>query len=510
MKSSIYIKCLLLVLGLSLASCSNQLDEDRELRSYQDDIDYTSEDGAYGALVGAYSSFQSVGWEQIPLIAVRGDDVNAGGLGDQQSFADTDNFIYDNNYWMYNSLWENWFQDALQITSQIEQLELYRSAGVNSNLIDQYIAEAMTLRAFITFQLSRTFGDVYLIESTDQSQITVETKDFLMQWISDQMDEAIPNLLDMHPNNRTDIPGGITKYTALAVQAMANLELKNYQAVADATGEIISSQEFELYDDYYQLFKTPGKLCNENIWEIQYSDFGQSSGDNVSHLFAFYGPQNWTAAVPEATSGWGFYEPSVKYIKFMLDRGETVRLETSVLFTDRGIAEIQTDPNYSTLPDFITNTTRDGDVINDYARAMFASGKHYLPSIQLTDGRTSYGTNKNYTVMRYAEILLMYAEALTRGANGSAGSADDAVNLVRARAGLGALSGVSSTQVMDEKFAEMAMEWGIRYYDMLRLEETSELSYDGRTFTMDKAFIPYPLAQLDVSPILQEYYNQNN
>ena len=112
--------------------------------------------------------------------------------------------------------------------------------------------------------------------------------------------------------------------------------------------------------------------------------------------------------------------------------------------------------------------------------------------------------------MRYAEILLMYAEALTRGANGSAGSADDAVNLVRARAGLGALSGVSSTQVMDEKFAEMAMEWGIRYYDMLRLEETSELSYDGRTFTMDKAFIPYPLAQLDVSPILQEYYNQNN
>ncbi|WP_047244914.1 RagB/SusD family nutrient uptake outer membrane protein [Maribacter thermophilus] len=510
MKSTIYIKSLLLVCGLYLASCDNKLDEDAELRSYQNDIDYSSTEGAYGAVVGAYAAFQSVGWEQIPLIAVRGDDVNAGGLGDQQSFADTDNYTYDNNYWMYNSLWENWFQDVMQITSQIEQLELYREGGVSSSLVDQYIAEAMTLRGFITLELSRVFGDVYLIESTDQTSITVESKEYLMQWISDQMDEAIPNLVDLHPNQRTDIPGGMTKYTALAVKAMANLELKNYQAVADATGEIINSGKFELYDDFYQLFKIPGKLCNENILEIQYSDFGQSSGANEAHLFAFYGPQGWTPAVPEAGEGWGFFEPSTKYIKFMLDRGETTRLETSVLFTDRGIADLQTDPDYATLPDFVSNTTRDGDVINDYSRAMFASGKHYLPSIQLTEGRTDYGTNKNYTVIRYAEVLLMYAEALTRGASGTAGSADDAVNLVRARAGMPALSGVTSDDVMDEKFAELAMEWGIRYYDMIRLEETSELSYDGRTFTMEKAYLPYPLEQLDVSPILDEYNNQNN
>lgn len=510
MRSSIYIKSLLLVCGLYLAGCENRLDEDAELRSYQNDIDYSSTEGAYGAIVGAYASFQSVGWEQIPLIAVRGDDVNAGGLGDQQGFADTDNYTYDNNYWMYNSLWENWFQDVMQITSQIEQLELYREGGVDSDLIDQYIAEAKTLRGFITLELSRVFGDVYLIESTDQTSITVESKEYLMQWISDQMDEAIPNLVDLHPNQRTDIPGGMTKYTALAVKAMANLELENYQAVADATGEIINSGKFELYDDFYQLFKIPGKLCNENILEIQYSDFGLSSGANESHLFAFYGPQGWTPAVPEAGEGWGFFEPSTKYIKFMLDRGETTRLETSVLFTDRGIADLQTDPDYATLPDFVSNTTRDGDVINDYSRAMFASGKHYLPSIQLTEGRTDYGTNKNYTVIRYAEVLLMYAEALTRGASGTAGSADDAVNLVRTRAGMPSLSGVTSDDVMDEKFAELAMEWGIRYYDMIRLGETSELSYDGRTFTMEKAYLPYPLEQLDISPILDEYNNQNN
>ena len=52
---------------------------------------------------------------------------------------------------------------------------------------------------------------------------------------------------------------------------------------------------------------------------------------------------DWTPKVAGATDGWGFFEPSMKYIKFMLDRGETVRLETSVIFTDRGIAEIKKD-----------------------------------------------------------------------------------------------------------------------------------------------------------------------
>ena len=109
-------------------------------------------------------------------------------------------------------------------------------------------------------------------------------------------------------------------------------------------------------------------------------------------------------------------------------------------------------------------------------------------------------------IIRYAEILLMYAEAVTRGGTASAGTADNAVNLVRARAGLGNLSGVTSQQVMDEKYAELAMEWGNRYYDMIRLENTAELSYDGRTFTMAKKYYPYPLPQLDKSPILKEYF----
>ncbi|MGC4129188.1 MAG: RagB/SusD family nutrient uptake outer membrane protein [Bergeyella sp.] len=503
MKRIIYINFILAAFaGAALSSCDNKMDEELELFA-SSTVDYTSTEGAKGALIGAYATFQNVGWEQIPLIAVRGDDVNAGGLGDQPGFTDTDNFVYDNNNWMYNSLWKEWYQDIVNITTQIDELEKYRAAGVNSTLINQYQAEAKTLRAFMTFQISRVFGDIIVMEVPDQTQLTFRTKDAVMQWVSSQMDEAIPNLPDMRPNQRTDLKGGITKYTALAVKALANLELKNYSEVANATGQIISSGKFSLYSDYYELFKIPGKLADENLLEIQYSDFGTSSGTAVNHLWAFYGPQQWTPAVTGASAGWGFYEPSLKYIKFMIDRGDQKRLQTSVLFTNRGINKIKEDPAYTSLPSWISNTTPDGDIILDYSRAMFASGKHYLPSNQLTSGRTDYGSNKNYIVIRYAEILLMYAEAVARGASATAGTADNAVNLVRTRAGLASLSGVTADQVMDEKYAELGMEWGIRYYDMVRLGNTSALSYDGKTFTMDKQFLPLPLAQLDYINIVK-------
>lgn len=499
-----------IVMLLVGTACHDLLDEPAENRSYTEETDYTNSEDMILPIIGAYAEVYSRGWEDFPLISVRGDDVNAGGKGDQQDFAETDLYNYNKDYWMYNSVWQNFYADIFDAHSAMEQIELYREYATNTDLAGQYIAEAKTLRAWLLFEVSRVWGDVYITESSDPSDLLVKEvspKEEVMQHISDQMDEAIPNLPAIRPNERTDIPGGVTKYTALAIKAMANLELKNYQAVADATSEIIASGKFSLESDFYNLFKIPGKLNNENLFEFQYSDFGQGSGDAKSFEFAVYGPQVWIPKVEGASSGWGFYEPSLKWIKFMIDRGERTRLETSVLFTPDGIDELKSDPNYANLPSWISNITPSGDVIENFDRALFSSGKHYLPSDQLTPGRTTYGTNKNLIITRYAEILLMHAEALTQGANSSAMTADAAVNLVRQRAGLSPLSGVTNQQVMDEKFAELGMEWGIRYYDMVRLGKNSELSYDGRTFTDDKTFLPYPQNQVDLLPTLQQENN---
>ncbi|QTY26307.1 RagB/SusD family nutrient uptake outer membrane protein [Flavobacterium sp. CS20] len=496
---------LVIVVCTTLTSCDDKL-EQNEGQLAADDLDFTQSEDMILPLIGAYSVTYSRGWEDPLLIGVRGDDVNAGGLGDQPLFTETDLYNYDRGFWMYNQVWENFYGDILDINNTRETIEQYQefATGDFIGLADQYIAETKVLSGFQHLQMSKLWGDIFIITSTDVKQEIdngVYTKMEVMQYVSDLMDEAIPFLPDMRPNERTDVPGGVTKYTALAIKAMANLEMENYQGVADATKEIIDSNKFILFPDFYELFKKPGKLADENIFELQFSDFNSATGPVSNHLFAPFDPSSWDPVVETASGGWGFYEPSLKYIKFMLDRNDQIRLVTSVNFTPRGIDKIMEDPNYATLPNYISNVTLDGDVFNDYSRAMFASGKHYLPSNQLTPGRNDYGSGKNLIVIRYAEILLMYAEALTRGASGSNMTADQAVNIVRSRVNMPALSNVTTQDVLNEKYAELAMEWGIRYFDMIRVDNYDELSYGGRTFTADKELLPYPQEQLDLLPL---------
>lgn len=505
MKKSDFTKILLLCLifGFGAMSCSDKLEE-REGQLDTGDFDYTDASNMDQAVIGAYHEFATRGWEEPLLLGVRGDDVNAGGLGDQQPYADIDLFNYDKDYWMINSLWSVHYNDIINMNSAINQVLQFKEFANEEEAAraDQYIAEISVLRAYLHLNLARTWENIFIITSNqpdEELKQGVSSKAEVMQFISDEMDAAIALLPDARPNERTDIRGGVTKYTAYAIKALAHQEIENYQEVANAAGAIISSGKFSLYEDFYQLFKKPGELSNESLLELQFSDYGSETGNALYHLYAPFGPQNWTPARENASAGWGFYEPSNKFIKFMIDRGEEVRLQTSVLFTDRGIQELEDEG--VVFPNFVSNTTPSGDVINDFARAKFSSGKHYLPSVQLTDERNNYGAGKNFIVIRYAEILLMYAEALKLGANATSISADEAVNLVRSRAGMPALSGVTHQQVLDEKFAELAMEWGIRYYDMVRNDKLDELSYDGRSFSASERYLPYPQAQLDALPI---------
>lgn len=500
---SIYF-CLSAVLLLGASACSDKFDT-QEGQLSSSNLDYTDPSQMIGALIGAYNVVGTRGWEEPLLLSVRGDDVNAGGLGDQQPFADTDQYVYNKDYWMYNALWNGHYSDIIDLNTAILQIENFMEfmEGEDLERAQQYIAEIKVLRGWLHLNITRTYEDVYIYRTnepaTEIEENGISSKEEVLQFISDEMDEAIPNLPDQRPNERTDLPGGVTMYTAYALKAIANLELENYQAVADATGEIISSGKFSLYPDYYQLFKKPGELSDESLFEIQYSDFGNSTGDSFYHLYAPFGPQGWEPARENASGGWGFFEPSMKFIKFMIERDDETRLVTSVNFTNRGIQALEDDG--VNVPSYVSNTTPSGDVLNDYARAFFSSGKQYLPSVQLTEGRNNYSAGKNYIVMRYAEVLLMYAEAVVRGANGTGMTADQAVNIVRNRAGLGNLSGVTIEDVMDEKFAELAMEWGIRYYDMIRLDNYDELSYDGRTFSAADEYLPYPQAQVDALPL---------
>lgn len=487
---------------ISVTSCLDNLDKPFEDEAFTSDVDYAVGADMIKPLLGAYHGLYTRGWEEPITLGIRGDDVDA--AGDQVAMQEQDAFKYLPSHWNPNSVWKGHYDDIVNTFSAMTEIEKYRAAANNDALTDQYLAECRVIRAYLYLDVARTFGGCIVIDELDNIQNTpVSNKAAVMQYIVDEMNAVIPNLPAVNPNKRTDVKGGMTRYTAYALMALAYQEMENYQGVADATSEIIGSGEYELANDYYLLFKKAGKLDDEIIMEFQYSDFNQGEGERFSFLFAPFGIGGWTPVVTGAKDGWGFYAPTRKYIKFMLDRGETVRLETSVVFTPDGITQLQND--YGTLPAWISNKNREGDIFNNNARLKFASGKHIQPSSELIEGRLEFGSNKNFIVIRYAEMLLMYSEALTRGATSNLSlSAADAVNLVRNRAGMGSLSNVTTEVVLDEKFAELAMEWGIRYYDMVRTKNTAELTHEGKTFTMDKAYLPFPADQVAELPQLAD------
>jgi hypothetical protein len=135
-------------------------------------------------------------------------------------------------------------------------------------------------------------------------------------------------------------------------------------------------------------------------------------------------------------------EPSAEIESFFISRSDSVRRKTTILYAGA-------DKN-----NFVTTPSGDKVYGNDIHQTRFM-GKSYLPSNQMTTGRTDYGSNNNVRVLRYADVLLLNAEAkLRKGQNG-----DVPFNLVRQRAKLNPITGVTLNQVLDERRAEFACEW---------------------------------------------------
>jgi len=207
---------------LGTTGCEKYIDSINENKSLTGATDYSISSNMILPLIGTYSEFNNTEWENFPLIAVRGDDVNAGGLGDQQDYAETDNFNYNKDYWMYNSLFQNYYTNMFSANSSIEQVELYLEAGANQAIGSQYIGEIKVLKAWWLFNLSRMWGSLPIPTKSSPSELFVaplSTKDEIMQMISDMMDEAIPVLPAVRPNERTDIPGGVTKYNCTGYES---------------------------------------------------------------------------------------------------------------------------------------------------------------------------------------------------------------------------------------------------------------------------------------------------
>lgn len=498
---------LLLLLVLEATGCKKFLNRDVEDKTKGTTIDYTNLNAMYSPVSGVYRTAEGdnpglVHWVDCGIRTVRGDDVAKGSSpNDQGTLTDIKNFQNSNpgvvSFWGNNNYWNDHFGLVLYCNEAMNDLGRYAanipaSDSKNWALYNQYRSEVRVIRAWAEMLASRVFGDVPIV--TDNTALTTVSKSTVTevrQWIISEMDSAIGYLEDARPNQSAH-KGAITKYTALLLKAKAAADIAandngsaSWDIVLSATNDIINSNKFTLFPDFYQLWKIPGKLSDESLFELQYTDFGTSTGTSITPgaFFDFQGPSGNQQGSPVA--GWGFLSPTQNIVDFFNSRNDSVRLKTSILFAG------------ATESTFVTTPSGDKIYGNSNGQTRFM-GKVYLPTNQMTPGRTNYGSNNNVRVLRYADALLLNAEAkIRKGQNG-----DVPFNLVRQRAKLSPITGVTLQQVLDERRAEFACEWwGERYNDLIRTGQAATV-LTSFGFAPGKEYLPVPTAQKDLNPNL--------
>ena len=142
------------------------------------------------------------------------------------------------------------------------------------------------------------------------------------------------------------------------------------------------------------------------------------------------------------------------------------------------------------------------------------NGKAYLPSSETPAGR-GYGSGNNIRILRYADVLLMYAEACVETGQ-DLGNALIQFNKVRTRAKMPEIkqSELTKDMILDERRMELAGEWGERYMDLVRTGKAAQVLNEGvdptpgdryivvNGWTEDKTYYPIPPTQIENAPAL--------
>lgn len=484
-----YLSILLIsILTLSLVSCNDYLNHDPENQKGVDDVDYTQTKDMFNPVSGVYATARGAqgfaSWSFYSMLAVRGYDTYKGSApNDQIELNKCKSFDYKGvqDYWLVGASWNSLYYLVQASNSAIEQLNLYAehiTSDADKKLNAQYKAEVQTIRALAYFYIAQLWGNVpvftdnAIVEGTETPEL-VPYKE-VIQFVIDEAGEAAKNLPELRPNEMT-YKGQVTSYTALMVQAKAASLLDDWDTVLASTNTIVNSGRFKLYEDFYEAFKKPGRLSDESLFELQTSDV-TAEVVRPDQWFAFQGPRGAIKGPKPIGGGWGFMCPTDEIVELFETRGETVRATTTFLKVG------EETPS----GDFVSASNPDEPTVYN--------GKAYLPSSQLTDKKEDYGSGNNIRVIRYAETLLLNAEAKVR--KGQSGDAE--FNLVRVRAKMPELTGVTLEQILEERQVELAMEWGNSFTDLVRTKKASSVF---PTFEEGKSeFYMIPLEQIEIFP----------
>ena len=489
MKKTATIVSLAVALAVA-ASCSDFLDIRVEATLPSTGTDYTKSENIFQPVSAAYAQMRSVDWfPYISITDITSDDSDKGSTPTDNAYAmEMDEYTFTPYNYMFNSFWVDHYNVVSAANNALIQEVLYQqktTTDENRLYCRQCANEAKVIRAYAYLELMRAFGDVPIVEGNMTSEQLANNpavpREQLYSYLCKDLDAAIDTL----PQSYGKAWGTrYTKYTALAVKAKLAMYQQDWKTAAAAANEIIASGKFRLQDDYRYLFSIDGEGCSESLMEIEGSDLGQSTGEAPYLTYAYYqGPRN---NKPSGMQGWGFNVPNNNLKAFLEGRGDTKRI--AITFLERG------------------TTTPEGDYILETCPNQYYNGKVYTPNSENTFNTNAYGYDHNIRLIRYAEILLIYAEALANGQSaGSCGlSADDALHLVQDRAGI-AQTPATLENIYDERRAELALE-GNRIFDLIRLGKVGEVvgAQKSKAKTAFHDFFPIPSTQITLNTGLKQ------
>ncbi len=349
---------------------------------------------------------------------------------------------------------------------------------------EQLIAETLFLRSYYYFELVKFFGDVPMYIdgriSIEQSQSIDRTpKAQVYAQLEQDLLSTINNLPWQQNQN-----GRVTKGAALSLLGKIYLYQNKFSEAAQTLDRVINEGPYDLVADFSTLFLNSNENNIESVFEVQYfggegASFGCFQCVEGNIAVGFMGPRFTGGNFSPYTSGFSFNPPTSEL--FNAYASEDVRRDATILDMEAFVVE---------RPSVTFNIGNPNDYTGYYNKKYIPYAEANLPDVNLTH-------SNNYRAIRFADVLLMAAEAYNRG------SIDDNkariyTNRVRERANLAAITSSGSTLTQDiykERRLELAGE-GHRFFDQVRTGQTS--SIPGFTSNKNELF-PIPRIEIELA-----------
>jgi hypothetical protein len=434
------------VLSLSmLFSCNDYLDFSPEGKQPAQTF-FENQDQAVASVNAIYAKLRAwgmVAFAYIIMQEITSDNAIKGSAqGDASFINDFDRFQMTSTTTGLSDYWNARYEVINLCNQSISNIP---PISMNNDLKARLIAEAKFVRALVYFDLVRAFGDVPMPTSTanalEASAKRTPTSDVYAQIIQD-LNDAIAVLPTSYDASNV---GRATKGSAQGVLAKVYLYQKQWDKVLEQTSALINSGMYHLVPDFYEEFRIENENSAESIFEIQASAIsgnGDLSNSQYSQVQGVRGNNGF---------GWGFNIPTDDLVNAFDAAGDEIRKNATILFKGE--------------------TTPDGDLIEGVGPGELEgvdipryNGKSYVPRKHQVAG-VNEGAEQNIRVLRYAEILLIDAEAKLN--KGDVGGAAASLKLVRDRVNLPEIANPTIQDIWNERRLELAME-GDRFFDLVR------------------------------------------